>query len=78
MLNVLRVTDFISELYEPSDRKYTVDTKLFFCLFVVDVLLFVLASENSKFFRKKKSAQCALQLYKLHSASTDVDMLQSE
>lgn len=47
-------------------------------IFFLFVVLFVQASENSKFFRKKMSVQCALQLCKLHSASTDVDMLQSE
>lgn len=79
VLNVLRVTDFISELYEPSDRKYTVDTKLFF-LFVCCGCSAVCPClwKLQIFQKKKKSAQCALQLYKLHSASTDVDMLQSE
>lgn len=64
VLNVLRVTDFIFKLYEPSGQEIRSGhkTQFFVCLFVVDVLLLVEASENSKYFRKKKRA------YNVHSS----------
>lgn len=69
VLNVLRVTNFIFKLYEPSGQEIHSGHKTHFFLFVVDVLLFVEAPGNSKFFRKKHGPTVC---------TPAVDMLQSE
>lgn len=79
VLNVLRVTDFISELYEPSGQEIHSGHKTFFCLFVCCGCSAVCPGLwKLQILQKKMGAQCALQLCKLHSSSTGVDMLQSE
>lgn len=78
VLNVLRVTDFISKLHELSGWEIHIGHKTYFFFVCCGCSAVCPGLWKLQILQKKMGVRCALQLCKLHSTSTDVDMLQSE